>query len=590
MFLPTSKEEMKKLGWDQPDVVLVSGDAYVDSPYIGVSVIGKVLCSRGYKVAIIPQPDVNSGKDITSLGEPRLFWGVSAGCVDSMVANYTASKKRKKHDDLTPGNLNTKRPDRACIAYTNLIRRHFKNTVPVVLGGLEASLRRIAHYDYWTDSIRKSVLFDAKADVLVYSMGERAITELARCLDENADWKHIRGICYADTKKPGDGFMELPPFALAKEDKGEFEKMFMTFYNNSDPKTAKGLYQLHTDRYLVHNPPAQNLDSEELGAIYNLDYERTAPPCELEKGPIRALDTIRFSVTTHRGCYGECNFCSIAVHQGTTVVSRTKESILEEVKQITRLKGFSGIITDLGGPTANMYEIECAKKQKSGSCARKKCLFPKICPNMPVNHSKQIDLLKTITALPGVKKVFVSSGIRHDMVMADRKSGPRYLDAIVKNHTGGQLKLAPEHVCDRVLAQMGKPGTHTLEAFIKEFEHLNRAKGKQQFLTYYFIAAHPGCSLSNMQTLKDFVSHKLKINPEQVQIFTPTPSTISTLMYWTGKNPFTGQKVFSEKDQNKKDLQKSILTSAKKILPHKPLAKKPLKKHGKKPFRKKRKF
>ncbi|MBN2374013.1 YgiQ family radical SAM protein [bacterium] len=557
-FLPTTSEELKYLGWKQLDVILVCGDTYIDSPFIGVAVIGKVLLAHGYKVGIIAQPDIASGDDISRLGEPRLFWGITSGNVDSMVSNYTASKKRRKKDDFTPGGVNDRRPDRALIVYANLIRRYFKDTVPLILGGIEASLRRTAHYDYWSNKIRRSTLFEAKADILVYGMGEKAVLELADKLKRGEDYRDIRGICYIDSRHR-KGYLKLPSYEKASKDKASFSEMFHTFYENNDPLTAKGMTQKHGDRYLIHNPPQALSTPAELDYIHNLDYERDVHPFYKEKGAVRAVETIRFSIISHRGCYGECSFCAIPVHQGRAVISRSQGSILKEVKEITKQPGFNGIIYDVGGPTANMYKIECRKKTKSGGCKDRRCLYPSICPNLKPDHKFQIDLLKRIRNIPKIKKVFVASGIRYDLVLNDDKSGMDYLRELVSHHISGQLKVAPEHSEAHILRLMGKPAVDDLLSFKKIFDMLNRQFSKRQFLTYYFIAAHPGCVYNDMKKLKIFCQQRLRLYPEQVQIFTPTPSTYSTLMYYTGIDPFSGKEIFVEKDMARKEKQKGIL-------------------------------
>ncbi|MEW5744225.1 MAG: YgiQ family radical SAM protein [Nitrospirota bacterium] len=560
MFLPTTQEEMQQRGWEDLDIILVTGDTYIDSPYIGVAVIGTLLARAGYRVGVIAQPEVNGGADIARLGEPRLFWGITAGSVDSMVANYTALKKRRNSDDFTPGGKNTRRPDRATIAYANLIRRYFKHTRPLVLGGIEASLRRIAHYDYWDDGVRRSVLFDAKADILVYGMGEKAILEIARKLDRQEGIRDIRGICYS-AKEPKEGYLVLPSCEEVKRDKAAFIEMFRLFYENSDPLTAKGLCQQQDTRYLVQNPPAWGPTEEELDAIHDMPFERDVHPYYKKQGVVRALDTIQFSITTHRGCYGECNFCAIAVHQGRTIHSRSSASILREAKALTRLPGFKGTVTDAGGPTANMYAIECEKKLSKGSCRNRRCLFPARCKQLKVNHARQRELLRQLRAVPGIKHLFIASGIRYDMIMEDSVCGAAYLRDLVEHHVSGQLKIAPEHTEDAVLKKMGKPGKEYLLAFKDAFDTLNRKLGKKQFLTYYLIAAHPGCDARDMERLRAFTSRELKITPEQVQIFTPLPSTWSALMYYTGADPFTGERIFVEKDMKKKERQKERVVS-----------------------------
>lgn len=558
MFLPTTPQELDSLGWPKLDVILVTGDSCVDSPFIGVSVIGKVLLKAGYRVGIIAQPDVHSDADIGRLGEPALFWGVTGGSIDSMVANYTAMKKRKRSDDLTPGGKNDRRPDRAAIVYTNLIRRFFKHTKPIVLGGVEASLRRIAHYDFWSDRIRRSILFDAKADILVYGMAEKTVVALADRLRTGGDVEDIRGICYASREKKA-GYVELPSFEQIIEDKRVFIDMFHAFYRNNDPVTALGLCQKQDTRYLIQNPPAPYLTQDELDEVHEMDFERDHHPFYERMGSVRALETIKFSITTHRGCYGECNFCSIAVHQGRTVRWRSERSILAEAEQLTQYPDFKGTIQDVGGPTANMYGFECQKKLTRGSCGDKRCLYPEVCPQLGVDHSRQIALLKKLKQVPGVKNVFVASGIRHDLVLEDERHGRRYLQEIVAHHVSGQMKVAPEHTEDHVLHRMGKPGVQPLLAFKNLFYRSTRAAGKNQFLTYYLIAAHPGCTERDMQRLKRFASRRLKINPEQVQIFTPTPSTYSSLMYYTEMDPWTGKKIFVEKEPAIRERQKAIV-------------------------------
>ena len=559
MFLPTTMEEVRKLGWDSLDIILVSGDTYIDSSYNGSALIGKWLYKHGFKVGIIAQPDINSDKDIKRLGEPNLYWAVSAGCVDSMVANYTATKKKRKSDDFTPGGENIRRPDRASIIYTNLIKRFFKNgNAPVVLGGIEASLRRITHYDYWSNNLRRPLIFDAKADILSYGMGEKSMLALAQALKGGREWRNIRGLSYI-AKEKKDSYLELPSFDECVKDKREFVKAFDIFYHNCDSITAKGLCQLCGDRYLIQNPPSENFTSEELDSIYSMDFERDVHPYYKAMGEVRALDTIRTSVTTHRGCYGECNFCAIAIHQGRTVISRSQDSIVEEVKEIASAPKFKGYIADVGGPTANMYDIECSKKLKVGTCQDKRCLYPHKCPALKIDHNSQIELLDKLKNIDKIKKIFIASGIRYDMILDDKRNGQMYLEEIIKDHVSGQMKIAPEHTEDKVLSLMGKQGKAPLKEFKEKFYKINSKLGKKQFLTYYLIAAHPGCDEKDMLDLRRFASSELRINPEQVQVFTPTPSTYSTLMYYTEMDPFTNKKLFVEKDNGKKQKQKDIL-------------------------------
>jgi uncharacterized radical SAM protein YgiQ len=559
-FLPTTSEEIRALGWDRPDVVIVSGDSYIDSPFIGAAVIGRVLERAGYRVGIIAQPDITSPADITRLGEPRLFWGVTAGSVDSMVANYTANRRPRRTDDYTPGGENSRRPDRATIAYTNLIRRFHKNTVPIVLGGIEASLRRIAHYDFWTDSVRRSILFDAKADLLLYGMAEQSVVDLAATLAAGGDASAVRGLAYITRQPPAD-YLTLPDYETVAADKLEFIRMFHAFYQNTDPITAKGLIQKHGDRYLVQNPPARFPTQAELDAVYDLPIQRAQHPYYEQMGPVKAQETIGFSISTHRGCYGECNFCAIAVHEGRTIRWRSSDSVVREAERLTQLPNFKGYIQDVGGPTANMYGFECKKKLTTGACADKRCIYPVVCRALKPDHGPQVELLRRLRHIPGIKKAFVASGIRYDMILADPVHGREYLGEIVAHHVSGQLKVAPEHTVPRVLDAMGKPGQENLLKFKEMFDEMNEAAGKQQFLTYYLIAAHPGCEEGDMRRLKAFASHELHISPEQVQIFTPSPSTYSSLMYYTGLDPFTLQPIFVERDPLKRDKQKQIVVN-----------------------------
>ncbi|MFC1671693.1 YgiQ family radical SAM protein [Planctomycetota bacterium] len=558
MFLPTTKKEATALGWKELDVILVTGDAYIDSPFVGVAVIGKILVDAGYRVGVIPQPNIKLKRDITRLGEPALFWGVTAGCIDSMVANRTATGKKRKKDDYTPGGVNDSRPDRASIVYANLIRQHFKYTRPIVLGGIEASLRRITHYDFWTDRIRRSILFDAKADYLLYGMADRSVVELAACLKNNDDPQHIRGLCWIAGEMPKD-CIDVPSFEETARNKDSYTRMFQTFYRNNDPVTAVRLAQKQDTRWLVQNRPAPHLSTEELDAVHGLDYEREPHPSHKKRGPVKALETIRFSISTHRGCYGECSFCAIGVHQGRTVRWRSEESILAEARAIAAHPLFKGTIADVGGPTANMYGFECGSKITKGCCPDRRCLFPKTCSGLQVNHDRQTSLLRELRKVGGVKKVVVASGIRYDLVLADRRHGPGYLQEVIRHHVSGQMKVAPEHSETRVLELMGKPGPAALVRFKKMFDRLTKQEGLEQYLTFYMIAAHPGCTEEDMKNLASFCTSELKLRPEQVQIFTPTPSTYATLMYWTEKDPFTGQDVFVEKTIKGRQKQKNIL-------------------------------
>jgi len=565
MFLPCTAREIRERGWDAPDIILVSGDTYIDSPFSGTALVGRMLESRGFRVALIPQPALNSHADITRLGAPRLFWGVSGGCVDSMVANYTASGKKRRNDDFTPGGLNNARPDRAVIAYCNLIRSAFKPCPPIVIGGIEASLRRVAHYDWWSDKVRRPILFDAKADILVYGMAERPLTQLAEAIRDGRPWKSIPGLCYArpaTDENPADALL-LPDFKSLSE-KSEagfaaFIEMFRTFAANQESPDARTLIQPVDTRSLIHNPPALPLSQEELDRIYALPFELKVHPECLKKGAVRAMETIQFSITTHRGCYGSCNFCAIAVHQGRRVISRSEKSIVAEAQRMTAHPDFSGIISDAGGPTANMYGFECSHKIRHGACRDKRCLYPAVCPSLQPTHQPLIALLARLRSLPRVRKLFTASGIRPDLVTADRQHGRAYIECIAEHHVSGQLKLAPEHVSPQVLEFMGKPGNSSLLEFKRIFEESSRRLNARQFLTYYFIAAHPGCSLEDMKELKRFATRELRLSPEQVQIFTPTPSTWSTAMYYTGLDPFSGAKLHVARGLRDKQMQKDLL-------------------------------
>ena len=558
-FLPTTREEMDALGWEQCDVILVSGDAYIDSPFIGVAMVGRMLERLGYKVGMIGQPDIKSGDDIKRLGEPRLYWGVSGGSVDSMVSNYTATKKFRNSDDYTPGGKNDKRPDRALSAYCNLIRQHFKGTVPLVLGGIEASLRRVTHYDYWSNKLKKPVLFDSKADILIYGMGEIAIEQLTRALDDGRDYRDIRGVCYI-SKEPNHEFIQLPSHQDCLDDKEKYIDLFDDFYDNNDPISAKGLCQPVDTRFLIQNPPCDYLNENEMDANSNLPFTRELHPHYAKQGKVKCLETIKFSIMTHHGCWGECNFCAIGVHQGRTIRTRSEDNILKEAKDFNQYKDYKGIISDVGGPTANMYGYECDKKLKLGTCDHQRCVDANhLCKSMKVDHSRNINLLRQVREVEGVRKAFVASGVRYDLINSDKKHGYSYLKEMVQHHISGQMKVAPEHTQQRVLELMGKPGKKELVEFKKLYDKLNKEEGKNQFLTYYLIAAHPGCEEKDMHELKRFTQDELKMNPEQAQVFTPTPGTYSAVMYYTEMDPVTRKKIFVEKDTKRKEKQKQIV-------------------------------
>jgi uncharacterized radical SAM protein YgiQ len=576
-FLPTTKKEMDALGWKQCDVILISGDAYIDSPFIGVAVVGRILQKLGFKVGIIGQPDYESDIDVTRLGEPKLYWGVSGGSIDSMVANYTSTKKFRNSDDYTPGGINNKRPDRATLVYTNLIRRHFKNTVPIVLGGIEASLRRVTHYDFWQNKLKKPILFDSKADIVIYGMGEIALMELTNQINnlqkesikqniqitklENyeSSIKTVRGICYI-SKVPNTTYHQIPSFKECLEDKEKYIDLFDKFYDNNDPISANGLCQLVDTRYAIQTPPCDYLNEEEMDGVSDLPFTRELHPYHRPDGKVKCLETVKFSIMTHQGCWGECNFCAIGVHQGRTIRTRSEDNIVKEAMQFQEYKDFKGIISDLGGPTANMYGYECNKKLKLGTCDHQRCVDSKhLCSSMKPDHSRLMNMNKRVRELPGIKKAFVASGIRYDMITEDKKNGYAYLKSLVNDHISGQMKVAPEHTVQHVLDLMGKPGKQTLIDFKKLYDKLNDEAGKKQFLTYYLIAAHPGCEEKDMHELKRFTTQELKMNPEQAQVFIPTPGTYSAVMYYTEMDPVTRKKIFVEKDIKRKEKQKEIV-------------------------------
>ncbi|HDT11205.1 MAG TPA: YgiQ family radical SAM protein [bacterium] len=538
MFLPTTKDEMKKLGWDHCDVIFVSGDTYIDTYFDGCAVLGKYLIKHGFKVGIISQPDLNSDDDIKRLGIPSLFWGVSGGAMDSMVANYTALGLKRKEDDLTPGGINNRRPDRAVMRYVNLIQRSFQDKKPVVIGGIEASLRRFAHYDFHTDKIRGSILADSKADILVYGMGERAVLEIAKKLKAKETLDDIQGTCRMSKDVP-KGFIELLPFEECANSKDSFLQMSKLFFEACRKQT--GVMQKQGERFVVQYPPSISLTSKELDEIHELEFVREVHPFYAESGTVKAIETIRNSVLTHRGCFGNCAFCSISAHQGTTIISRSEDSILREIEKLVSKPGFNGVISDIGGPTANMYGFDSVK-----------------------DHSKQISLLRKLRKINGIKHIFISSGIRHDFIVTDKKYGMEYLKEIVENHISGQMKIAPEHTVASVTRLMKKPDGEMLVKFKKMFDQTVAKSGRPLFLTYYFIAAYPGCSEKEQVELKKFISKYLKINPRQVQIFTPTPSTEATMLYWTEKESF-GIPLFVEKSFKGKKRQKEIVVSRRRV-------------------------
>ncbi len=557
MYIPTTKIELKELDWEELDVIIVTGDAYIDTPYDGAAVIGKWLIKNGYRVGIISQPTLQSDEDILRLGIPKLFWGVTAGCVDSMVANYTATNKRRSLDDLTPGGYNILRPDRATIKYVNLIRQFCKKNVPIVIGGIEASLRRIVHYDYWDNKIRRSILFDSKADYLIYGMAEKSILEFANSIKNNQDLTNIRGLCYISKTKIDD-HIQLPSYEEVLNSNSKLIEMFEIFYSNNEPTSSNGLSQKTGDRYLIHNPPQFYPTQSEIDNYFDLDFEYDAHPFYKQKGKVKALETIKQSIISHRGCFGECNFCAIAVHQGRKVISRSVHSIIKEVQKISSKPNFNGIIYDVGGPSANMYGMDCKKFNEH--CHARRCLYPKKCKNLNNNHNDYLKLLDEISKISRIKKIFISSGIRFDLALNDNNYGEKFIYRLSEKYVSGQLKIAPEHISKNVLEAMGKTvNKEDLVIFRDKFMEYSKKARKNQYLTYYFMAAHPDCCQNDMIELRNFSRNNLKIYPKQIQIFTPTPSTYSTLMYYTEFNPFTNKKIFVEKSNQNKQKQKDIL-------------------------------
>lgn len=557
MFLPTTFEEVKKFGWKELDVILVTGDAYVDHPSFGIALIGHYLISKGFKVGIIAQPDWNSEKDITRLGRPKLFFGISAGNVDSMVSNYTASMKKRKSDEYSPGGIAGKKPDRAVIVYSNLVRRFFPD-VPIVLGGLEASLRRFAHYDWWSDRIRKSVLVDAKADLLVYGMGEKTVLEIAQILSRTRDiekCKTLRGVVWWSSRKPVDCY-ELPSFDEICLDKTKYAESTRLQTILTDPFKNIVLCQRQDSRYIIQNPPQLPLEQEELDRLYLLPFERKTHPFYEKMGHVPSLDMIQFSITCVRGCFGSCSFCALTQHQTTHVVSRSFDSILEEVRILTKHPDFRGIITDVGGPTANMYGSSCVVRETKGQC-EKFCLHPKSCVNVKTNHERYLELLDKVRTIKGVKHVFVSSGIRHDLVLND-PYGDLFIKKLV-DFTPGQLKLAPEHSHPKVLALMRKPPVELFLEFKERFEKYAKNFSKQRYVVGYFIVAHPGEGKKENEHLRKFIEEKLNYHPQQIQIFTPSPGTVSTAMYYSNIDPFTKEKIFVEKSLKLRNAAKANL-------------------------------
>lgn len=558
-FLPVSRKEAKSSGVEKFDVILISGDAYVDHPSFGAAIIGRVLQDAGYSVGIIPQPDWRRDEDFRKLGEPRLFFGITSGNVDSMVNSYTPNKKRRSSDVYSPGG-SLRRPDRAAIVYADKVHSLFPKT-PLILGGIEASLRRFAHYDYWSDSVRQSILADAPADVIVFGMGEKALLQIADRLSKGEAIQDINDVAGTQVKMAvkewrnadKEGYVTLPSFEEVSKEKRKYAEAFRLHYQEQDPYRGRPVAQAHPKTVTIQNRPALPLSTEELDHVYELPYTRMSHPSYKDRIP--ALEPVKFSITTHRGCFGSCAFCALTHHQGRILQSRSEESILREAEKLAKMPDFKGVIQDVGGPTANMYGMSCTLWKSKGACPDRFCSSE--CPTMKSDHRRQLELLRKLRAIPGVKRVFVASGIRHDLISEDAKSGSEYLMDLCRYHVSGHLKIAPEHVSRRVTDIMHKPSCDVLERFRSRFDTLSEKIGREQYLLPYFMSGHPGCTLEDMIELAEYIrDHTLYT--EQVQDFTPTPMTVSTCMYHTGLDPFTMEDVYVPKDREKK-IQRALL-------------------------------
>ena len=586
MFLPVTKEEMKERGWQQADFVLVTGDAYVDHHSFGTAIIGRLLERYGYKVAVLPQPNYKSAEDFQRFGKPRLGFLINSGVVDSMVNNYSVFKHRRKTDEYAPGGKAGNRPDRALIVYANRAREAYKD-VPVIIGGIEASLRRLGHYDYWSDKVRRSILLDSKADLLIYGMGERAIVEIAEALDSGIaarDITWVRGTCYrakdlSIAESTGkESLKVLSSFDEISTDKKAYARSFATQFKNNDSISAVTLAEKYTDTvYVVQNPPQPPLEREELDDVYSLPFENEWHPMYDDMGGVPAFKEIKFSVVSSRGCFGGCSFCALTYHQGRQVRSRSKESIVNEVRRLTEKEDFKGYIHDVGGPTANFRGPGCKKQLKSGVCTHRDCLYPAVCPNMTPDHSEYLDLLRAVRAVDGVKKVFIRSGIRYDYLMADPHCDD-FIDELCRYHISGTLKVAPEHISDRVLYYMRKPSKKVFLDFDKRYKTANKRLGKKQYLIPYLISSHPGSTLEDAVELAVFLK-EYGFVPDQVQDFYPTPGTLSTCMYYTELDPLTMKPVYVAKNMEEKRMQRALIHYNKKE--NRDLVMKALKKAGK---------
>lgn len=557
-FLVTERADMEARGWAELDFVLISGDAYVDHPSFAPAVIGRYLESKGYRVGIIAQPDWNDVNAFKKLGKPRLASLVTAGNLDSMLNKFTAAKKIRREDDYSPGGEAGHRPDRATLVYSNRMKEAFRD-VPLIIGGIEASLRRFGHYDYWSDTVRRSILVDSKADVLIYGMGELQIIELAEALDQNRfeeSLPNIRGICYMSKEIPSIDCVECPSFEEIKADKMAFADAFRIQYDEQDPFYGQPIVQKHGDRYVVQNVPALPLTQEQMDAAYDLPYTRKWHPSYDDKGGVPALSEVQFSLVSQRGCFGSCSFCAITNHQGRIIQNRSHQSLIDEAKLMINMDGFKGYIHDVGGPTANFRHLACDKQAVFGACKGRTCAAPEPCENLNTNHDDYIALLRKLRKLKGVKKVFVRSGLRYDYVLADNNKA--FVKELCQYHVSGQLKVAPEHVSKRVTTMMGKAGKEEFLTFKKWFEEANRELGKKQYLVPYFMSSHPGCTLEDAIELAEFLRDQ-HMYPEQVQDFIPTPGSLSTCMYYTGINPLDGKPVYVAKKGRDKAKQRALM-------------------------------
>ena len=559
-FLPISKKDMDARGWTQCDFVYIIGDAYVDHPSFGHAIISRVLESAGYKVGILSQPDWRDPASVTALGEPRLGFLVSGGNMDSMVNHYSVSKKRRQTDAFTPGGVMGKRPDYAVTVYCNLIRRTYKKT-PIIIGGIEASLRRLAHYDYWSDKLKRSILLDSQADLLLYGMGERSIVEVADALNDGMD---IHDVTYIDgtvfrVREPDPNLpcLRLPDYASLAADPRKYAESFYLQYCNTDPFSARRLLEPYGEHeFVVQNPPQKPLSQEEMDRVYGLPYCRTYHPSYEKRGGVPAISEVRFSLASNRGCFGACSFCALTFHQGRIIQTRSHESLLHEAEAMTHEKDFKGYIHDVGGPTANFRQPACKKQLTKGACPNRQCLFPTPCKNMIADHSDYVALLRKLRKLPGVKKVFIRSGIRFDYLLADKSE--TFFHELVRYHISGQLKVAPEHVSDHVLEKMGKPRHAVYLRFLEKYKKINEQEHMKQFVVPYLMSSHPGCTLRDAVELAEYL-RDTGHEPEQVQDFYPTPSTLSTVMYYTGLDPRTMEKVYVPKNPHEKAMQRALM-------------------------------